>query len=169
MNLDAATVRDLQLNDVALSERCTVQRMARGGPGGQHTNKTASGIRLIHRATGLISEASEHRDGLANRGAALQRLRLLLACSMRGGSDQRWLAPHVRRGRLACGPTAASWPGVVACLLDLLVLHAGRLTDASKAAGLSTTQYSKALAADPEVRRVTDAIRRAHGLSRLRS
>ena len=45
-----------------------------GGPGGQHRNKVATGIRLTHKATGLVIEATEERSQLANRRLALWRL-----------------------------------------------------------------------------------------------
>jgi protein subunit release factor B len=46
-----------------------------GGPGGQHRNKTESGVRLQHRPTGITVTATERRSQLQNRGAALERLR----------------------------------------------------------------------------------------------
>ena len=46
-----------------------------GGPGGQHRNKTASGVRLTHRPTELSVTATERRSQLMNRSQALERLR----------------------------------------------------------------------------------------------
>lgn len=165
----SATVCDLALSDEALAAACDLQRMARGGPGGQHANKTASGVRLVHRRSGLVAEAGGSRDGGTNRGAALRRLRIGLACAFRGGADPAWLRPHVRGGRLHCGPEAASWPGVAAVLLDLLAARQGSLAEAAGAAGLTTTQLAKALVSDQQVRRAADAIRTAAGLGALRA
>lgn len=165
----SATVRELALPDDALAAVCDLQRMARGGPGGQHANKTASGVRLVHRGSGLVAEACESRDGGSNRSAALRRLRIGIACAFRGGADPAWLQPHVRGGRLRCGPEAASWPGVAAVLLDLLAARLGSLTEAASAAGLTTTQLAKALVSDQQVRRAADAIRAAEGLGALRA
>lgn len=148
---------------------CLVQRIARGGPGGQHANKTATGVRLVHRASGIAAACSEHREGAANRAAALARLRVALACRLRGAGDPARLRPLVRGGRLACGPAAASWPLVVATLLDALHAHGGELRPAAAACGLSTTQLARALAADREARAAADAIRAAAGLSALRA
>lgn len=165
----SATVRDVTLPDDALAAACEMQRLSRGGPGGQHANKTASTVRLTHRASGLVVEASEFRDSGMNRAAALRRLRIALACAYRGGAESAWLHRHVHGGRLRCGPQAASWPGVVAVLLDLLAIHHGALSGTAAAAGLSTTQLAKALVADPQVRRVADAIRGQAGLGALRA
>jgi len=45
-----------------------------GGPGGQHRNKVATGVRLTHRPSGLVVTATERRSQSANREAALERL-----------------------------------------------------------------------------------------------
>lgn len=161
--------REVVASDHALLARCTVQTVARGGPGGQHANKTASGVRLRHAASGIETMCCEHRDGAANRAGALRRLRLALACQVRGGADPAWLAPQVRGGRLACGPAAASWPGVVAVLLDALQAAGGELKPAAVACRLNTSQLARALTADRPVRAAADAIRRAAGLSALRA
>jgi hypothetical protein len=161
-------VREALLDEGLLLRGCEVTRMARGGPGGQHANKTASAIRLTHRPTGLTASAGEHREGAANRRAALDRLRLELACTQRGCADPAWLHQHVRGGRLHCGPTASSWPLVIAVLLDLFAEARGSLREAAAEARLNTTQVAKALTADPTVRAAADGIRARHGLSRLR-
>jgi len=167
VGVGSATVRELALSDDALAAVCDVRRVARGGPGGQHANKTASGVRLVHRSTGLVVEVHGSRDGGANRGEALRRLRVALACAVRGGADPAWLRPHVRAGRLHCGPDAASWPGVAAVLLDLLAEHHGVLAAAAAAAALTTTQLARALVSDRLVRRAADAIRTTAGLGAL--
>jgi peptide chain release factor 2 len=47
-------------------EDVTRQTFCSGGPGGQHQNKTQSGVRLIHQPTGIVaecrSERSQHRN-----------------------------------------------------------------------------------------------------------
>lgn len=125
-------------------------------------------MRLLHRPSGLRAQASEHRSGEANRAAALKRLRLVLACALRGGADPAWLASHVRGGRLACGPEAASWPAVAAVLLDALAAAGGDLHAAAAVCAISSSQLLKALCADQPVRAAADAIRFRAALPRLR-
>jgi ribosome-associated protein len=66
-------------NDEALLAECRVETFRAGGPGGQHQNKTESGVRLVHIPTGLRVTAREERSQYRNRAAALLRLRNRLA------------------------------------------------------------------------------------------
>ena len=45
-----------------------------GGPGGQHRNKVATGVRLVHRPSGMVVTATERRSQAANREVAFTRL-----------------------------------------------------------------------------------------------
>ncbi len=45
-----------------------------GGPGGQHQNKTDSGVRITHRASGAIGESRSDRSQLTNKKLAFERL-----------------------------------------------------------------------------------------------
>src|SRR5215831_3615043 len=68
----------LALEDEALLSTCEVSTFVGGGPGGQHRNKTASAVRLVHPPTGVTVTATERRSQLRNRSAALERLRAVL-------------------------------------------------------------------------------------------
>jgi hypothetical protein len=45
------------------------------GPGGQHRNKSHTGIRLVHPASGARAEATDSRSQTINRQEAWRRLR----------------------------------------------------------------------------------------------
>lgn len=51
-----------------------VQTFRAGGKGGQHQNKTSSGVRIIHKASGAVGESRTERSQLLNKKLALQRL-----------------------------------------------------------------------------------------------
>lgn len=48
------------------------------GPGGQHRNRTATGVRLHHRPSGLVVTATERRSQAQNREVAFERLAVRL-------------------------------------------------------------------------------------------
>ena len=53
---------------------CEVQAFCAGGPGGQHQNKTASAIRVIHRLSGAVGESREMKSQHANKQRAFRRM-----------------------------------------------------------------------------------------------
>jgi protein subunit release factor B len=63
----------------ALERDCDLEFFVAGGPGGQHRNKTSSGVRLRHRPSGIVVAATERRSQHQNRAAALERLAERLA------------------------------------------------------------------------------------------
>ena len=79
MNVDPsrrqAALDALALDDDALLKACEVEYFIASGPGGQHRNTTASGVRLTHPATELSVTATERRSQVQNKGVALERLR----------------------------------------------------------------------------------------------
>ncbi len=93
----AAARRAAALDDEALRAACDETTFIGGGPGGQHRNKTASGVRLVHAATGVTVTATERRSQAQNRSAALLRLR-----------ERLQALSHVPRRRVATRPTRGS-------------------------------------------------------------
>jgi ribosome-associated protein len=70
-----AALEALALDDEALLKACDVEYFIASGPGGQHRNKTASGVRLTHPPTELSISATERRSQVLNKSVALERLR----------------------------------------------------------------------------------------------
>ncbi|MCK9369469.1 peptide chain release factor-like protein [Candidatus Dojkabacteria bacterium] len=73
-----------------------LQTFCSGGHGGQHQNKTESGIRIIHHASGARGESREYKSQAQNRKAAFKRL-------VNTKTFQKWLKLEVakRSGELA--------------------------------------------------------------------
>ncbi|MFO7168416.1 MAG: peptide chain release factor-like protein [Chloroflexota bacterium] len=67
----------------ALERDTDITFFVAGGPGGQHRNKAATGVRLRHRPTGIVVTATERRSQAANREAAFERLAARLAQASR--------------------------------------------------------------------------------------
>ncbi|BDG10564.1 peptide chain release factor family protein [Anaeromyxobacter paludicola] len=93
----AAARRALALPGEALLAECEETFFVASGPGGQHRNKTESGVRLVHRPTGVTVTATERRSQPQNRAAALVRLR-----------ERLQALSHVPRPRRATRPTRGS-------------------------------------------------------------
>ncbi len=70
-------------DDNTLLAECRVETFRSGGPGGQHQNKTESGVRLTHLPTGISVISRESRSQHQNRQIAMARLRRALAEAMR--------------------------------------------------------------------------------------
>jgi protein subunit release factor B len=107
--LRVAARRALALPQAALLAECEETFFTAGGPGGQHRNKTESGVRLAHPPTGVVVTATERRSQAQNRGEALVRLRERLAALAHRekprrptrptrGSKERRLAEKRHRG-----------------------------------------------------------------------
>ncbi|ABF87330.1 peptidyl-tRNA hydrolase domain protein [Myxococcus xanthus DK 1622] len=92
-----AALDALKLDDESLLKACEVDYFIASGPGGQHRNTTASGVRLTHAPTELSVSATERRSQVQNKGVALERLR--------EGLKVLTFVPKVRR---ATKPTAGS-------------------------------------------------------------
>ncbi len=95
--LRAAARRAVSLPGEALAAECDEEFFVAGGPGGQHRNKTASGVRLLHRPTGILVTATERRSQAQNRAAAHVRLR-----------ERLQALAHVPPRRVATRPTRGS-------------------------------------------------------------
>jgi protein subunit release factor B len=80
-----------------LERDCDLDFFIASGPGGQHRNKVESGVRLVHRPTGIMVTATERRSQHANREVAFLRMADVLRERQR-----------VRIPRKATRPTAAS-------------------------------------------------------------
>ena len=58
---------------------CDVDTFRSGGKGGQHQNKTESGVRLVHRPTGITVVCRDERSQHLNKQRCLDTLRKRLA------------------------------------------------------------------------------------------
>jgi ribosome-associated protein len=91
--LRAAARAALALSDEELAAACEESFFVGGGPGGQHRNKSATGVRLAHGPTGVVVTATERRSQLQNRATALVRLRARLAVLAREPRPRRPTQP----------------------------------------------------------------------------
>ncbi len=78
VHTSAATVvvmPKLELEDVNIrKDELKVDTFRSSGAGGQHVNKTESGVRFTHLPTGIVAESTDGRSQIKNREIALNRL-----------------------------------------------------------------------------------------------
>lgn len=71
---------DVEIEKIVINpEDIETQTFRSGGAGGQYQNTTESGVRLIHKPTGLIAESREERSQFQNKENCLRRLKAMLA------------------------------------------------------------------------------------------
>ncbi len=172
----------LLADDDVLLAACDFQTFKASGPGGQHRNKTSSGVRLVHAASGVTAEATERRSQHENRRMALRRLRQAIALEVRCPPPSPGAGPPeiVRSCLHAAGKGGKAgrrlevgrkdrrfWP-VAAVALDLLDHHAGRLAASADDLGISTSNLAALFRSDRHLRAAATAVRKRHGLGGIR-
>lgn len=170
------TSRDewLLAEDGRVLAQCQEHRYRASGPGGQHRNKTESAIRLVHQPTGITVTATERRSQHENRAVALQRLREAIAVGVRCPLDMtdirlpECLVGAVSGGRVAIGRRDPRQLVLVAWLLDAIGAAGGRISEAAKVFGLTTSQVVSLLKQEPKRLAAANAIRAGAGLEPLR-
>lgn len=78
VHTSAATVAvmpKLEMEDVDINKAdLKTDTFRSSGAGGQHVNKTESGVRFTHLPTGIVAESTDGRSQIKNREIAIQRL-----------------------------------------------------------------------------------------------
>jgi hypothetical protein len=134
---------------------CRFERTKRGGPGGQHRNKTQSAVVVTHLPTGVSGQASERRSQHANREVAIGRLRLNLALAVRRSASESELRPsELWRSRTADGKIRVStghfdYAALLAEAMDVLATSQFDLPKAASVLGVSSSQLLKFLKTTP--------------------
>ena len=117
-----------------IARQCELRTQRRSGPGGQHRNKTSSGVFLFHAPTGVVAEATERRSQSENRKIALARMLLKLAVEIRtispiaGSIDlvEREIRNHLQKREMRVARHSTDYPALCALLLNDLYFTGGQ-------------------------------------------
>lgn len=156
-----------------LLRECELQFTRRGGPGGQHRNKTETAVVVRHLSTGLSGEANERRSQAENRRLALFRLRLHLATGIRRSTvindppSELWLS-RVEAGRLSVSAEHVDLPALLAEALDRLAANDCRLDSTVEQLRVSSSQLIKLLKQHRPALEWVNAERSKLGIGRLK-
>lgn len=171
-----------------LLSQCGLRTQRRSGPGGQHRNKTSSGVFLQHQPTGIVAEATERRSQADNRAVALTRVRFRLAVEVRTGSPidvdcplddaedqlrQRFQGranrrPSSRGPSLRMSDTNESKPAVMALILNDLHAAGGQPSVVAPRWSATTSAVVAIVKSHPPAFTLLNAIRQHHGRGPLK-
>jgi hypothetical protein len=156
-----------------LRKECEIKRTRRGGPGGQHRNKTDSAIVVTHLPSGVTGQAGERRSQHANQAVAIERLRVNLALDVRifrdphEGPSSRW-QDRVRRGKLSISPNHDDFATLLAEALDKIAAARFDVSAAATSLQVTTSQLVKFLKLHPPAFLWLNQNRQDQGLSLLK-
>ena len=67
-----------EVDEKITEDKIRIEKFHSGGPGGQHVNKTESGVRIIHIPTGITVSSTKERSQFMNKQDALKKLTAIL-------------------------------------------------------------------------------------------
>ncbi len=77
--VDVSIIEEPDGVDESISDdNIRIEKFHSGGPGGQHVNKTESGVRVIHIPTGITVSSTKERSQFMNRKDAIKKLAIVL-------------------------------------------------------------------------------------------
>lgn len=154
------------LDEATLTRECQMEQTRRGGPGGQHRNKTSTAIVWTHSPSGVRGEGSERRSQIENRQVAWRRLRENLAIEVRSAGanielkspadktsslaePERFIREKYSHRDLRVSINNDDFPALLALVLDDFVNREGKLSAVATEWGTSTSQVVRFLKSLP--------------------
>ena len=154
-----------------LLKDCQIERTRRSGPGGQHRNKVETAIVILHLPSGLRAEANERRSQEQNRKAAVHRLRVQLALSIRQtpatSLSELW-QQRAKAKKITVSLQHEDFPALLAEALEFLAAADFSIPATAERLQLTSSQLIKFLKIDPSALALVNQQRQKSGQSPLR-
>ncbi|MBP3815016.1 MAG: peptide chain release factor H [Butyrivibrio sp.] len=88
--VDVSVIDEPSEVDESINENnIRIEKFHSGGPGGQHVNKTESGVRIIHIPTGITVSSTKERSQFMNKQDALKKLSAVLKQTNANSKDKQ--------------------------------------------------------------------------------
>ena len=151
----------LRKGDRELTDMCKVDAFIASGPGGQHRNRNYTAVRVTLKIIPeLVAEDTVSRSQKQNLAAALQKLRIKIACSWREKAPELADYQHLNENNVLFALELAK-------LLDMVCACNFDHKSAALRLGLSNSKLLKELYRVPEVWKNFQQMRREIGLTEL--
>jgi len=168
-----------------LLKDCRVDAYKSPGPGGQRKNKVETAIRLVHKPSGLSAQGQATRSQRQNKSLALRNLQMHIACGLRTPADPEQLeipaeiseclqpignsaSGSAAKMRLTVSTGNRLFWAAAAFVLDVFEASGGKLADAARAIGVSTSNLASFLRRHRALLAAAQQIRKANGHSPLK-
>lgn len=150
-----------------LLRACTLKGFQGSGPGGQHRNKTNTGVCLRLNEYNLEIKSSESRSASENKTHALHRMQIALALEVREAPlpPEKLKFPG-SQGRIQ--PSNPLFPLFIAQVLDIVSANQGDTKPAAQAFNLTPTALTRILHQNKSVVEKIGKMRASGGKPKLR-
>ncbi|MBO7383982.1 MAG: peptide chain release factor-like protein [Fibrobacter sp.] len=149
-----------------LLSACNAKGFQGSGPGGQHRNKTNTGVWLTLREYNLEIKSCEGRSAKENKTHALHRMQMALALKVRETPPANEIPFPGSNGHIQ--PSNALFPLFVAHVFDIMATKGGDTKAAAQSFGLSPSALVKILRQDKACAEKLQGQRVAGGKNRLK-
>lgn len=129
-----------------LLRACSQKGFQGSGPGGQHRNKTNTGVHLTLPQYNLEIKSSESRSAKENKIHALHRMQMALALNVREAPANPEMPFPGSNGHIQ--PSNPLFPLFVAHVFDIMAAKRGDTKSAAQAFGLTPSALVKILRQD---------------------